>query len=273
MFRIALLLLLTLTNFPAFAEDKQLTLADAKAQFAQAKREFDDAWTKTKQKLPETQFNELIGVQRHWDLMRDELAEIAAYDALPEKVKIAAGRIAAGLDGKPANPKAANAVINDTTAYFATATYLCRDRTNWLRGLAEGEEQPITGLWNDGSHGYVRIVEEKGRLLFDFNYDGGRDKVFGFAGIAEWNQNIGWFSDKVRDKEKTAKNGETNIAFIRRGLRLEIMIRNADYYRGKGPFSFDGSYYRAASIDAQIKAATVRAAESGKSAAWSSVLR
>jgi hypothetical protein len=117
-------------------------------------------------------------------------------------------------------------------------------------------------LWIDGQGGTVEIVEQNGRLLFDFNVVRGPAHNLGvLAGGAVWNEGIGWFSDKGRDKEKA---GETNIAFIRRDLRLEVIAANASHYHGHRAY-FDGLYFKAASLDAQEQAATARAGEAGKS--------
>jgi len=105
------------------------------------------------------------------------------------------------------------------------------------------------------------IVEQKGRLLFDFNVVRGKSFDLGvLAGVARWNERVGWFSDKGRDPEKT---DETNVAFVRRDLHLEIIAANAQYYQGKRAY-FDGLYFKAAALTAEEQAVTVRAGESGK---------
>lgn len=219
----------------------QQQLAHAKAEFAKTDGELNKVWTEAKKKLPQSQFDELKESQRYWLIFRNERAEVATTANQSENAK----------------PQSA-------PEYFITAKRLTEDRIAWLRRLLEGKEEPLTGLWIDGQGGTVKIVEQKDRLLFDFNVV--RTKAFNLgvlAGKAAWNQTIGWFSDKGLDPEKA---DETNIAFIQRDLRLEVISANADHYHGNRAY-FDGDYFKAASLHPEEEAATVRAGELGKSSA------
>ena len=84
--------------------------------------------------------------------------------------------------------------------------------------------------------------------------------VGGLAGIAAWNTSIGWFSDKGRDKDKT---DETNLSFISRDKKLEIIGANTGYYHGARAY-FDGTYVRVKSLDAKAQEKVIKAAKSGE---------
>jgi hypothetical protein len=81
--------------------------------------------------------------------------------------------------------------------------------------------------------------------------------VGGLAGIAVWNPNIGWFSDKGLDKDKT---DETNLSFILRDKKLEITGANTGFYHGARAY-FDGSYVKVKPLDAKAQAKIVKAAK------------
>jgi uncharacterized protein YecT (DUF1311 family) len=237
MIRIISLLALALTSIAAFGQE---TLAVAKTQFAKADRELNEVWAEVQKKMPAARFKILKPIQRDWLVFRHERAETAALAGQPEKAQ-----------------------AQDFPAYFTTATRLTEDRIARLRRLAKFEDEPLTGAWIDGNGGSVDIVEQKGRLLFEFHVVRGRGHDVGaISGVAAWNRGIGWFSDKgQRDKDDA---GETNFVFIAREMQqLEIISANAQDYHGHHAY-FDGTYFKAASLTPEEEAATVRAGESGK---------
>jgi len=225
--RSALCLAIGLAVLSAGAEEKKPGLAGAKAEFAKADRELNEAWTAVKKALPEKQFSELKDVQREWIKYREDQTELTS--------------------GKPAS--------------YTAATALTTDRVQWLLARARNQEDPLTGVWFDGRGGIVEIAEQPGRLLFVFQVVRGTSFDLGrLAGVAAWNVNIGWFSDKGRDKEKT---DETNISFTHRDLALEVIGAKTNYYHGQRAY-FDGIYFKASSLGSKEQGEVIKAAESGK---------
>ena len=232
--RLALVLLLLTTV--AGAEDQKSNLTEATAAFAKADRALNEAWTAIKKALPDEVFAELKAKQREWLESRDRRA-LESY----------------------ATPKDA-AEAKRSAAYWQTATSLTDVRAQWLRRLADKEDDPLTGLWTDGKGGNLEIVEGKEKLFFVFHVVRGRGLHVGvIAGAAHWNTSIGWFSDKGREADKP---DETNIAFIERDRHLEVIGANTSYYHGARAY-FDGTYYKIAPLDEKEEEHVVKAGETG----------
>jgi uncharacterized protein YecT (DUF1311 family) len=232
------LVLIGAANLRTFAGPSQ---AEAQAEFASADKKLNQAWGEVKNRFSGEVLEELKEQQKAWVTFRDERAESAASVGQGEEV----------------DPK-------KTPAYFLTAAKLSVDRAACLLRLAKGEDEPLTGIWIDGTGGTIDIVERDGRLYFDFNVV--RTQAFNLgalAGTASWNTPLGWFSDKGRD---AGKADETNMAFILRGQRLEIVTANADSYHGNRAY-FDGRYFKVASLDAGEQTAVVKSGETGISLA------
>jgi uncharacterized protein YecT (DUF1311 family) len=217
-------------------EQKEPTLAEAKAAFAKADRALNDAWAAAKKALPENVVAELTIRQRAWVQFRDQRAQWEA----------------SGPD---------EAAAKRSPSYFSMAADLTESRVKWLRGRTTGWGDTLTGSWIDSYGGTVEIVAEENRLLFVFSVVRGHTLDLGsLAGVAAWNERIGWFSDKGRDK---AKDDEASLAFIRRDGEIEVIGANTTYYHGVHAY-FDGVYCKVASLDEKRKAAVTQAAESGQ---------
>lgn len=85
--------------------------------------------------------------------------------------------------------------------------------------------------------------------------------VGGLSGVAAWNEHIGWFSDKGRGDK--GGDPETNVSFILRDRRLEIIGANTGYYHGARAY-FDGDYVKTGMLDAKAQAKVVKAANLGE---------
>jgi uncharacterized protein YecT (DUF1311 family) len=233
--RLALVLLLL--TAVARAEDQPSNPTEAKAAFAKADRALNEAWTAIKRALPEKIFTELKAQQRGWLESRDQHA----------------------LESS-SNPKDA-VKARQSAAYWQTAASLTEGRAQWLQRLADNEDDPLTGLWTDGNGGNLEIVEGNEKLFFVFHVVRTSGQHLGIiAGIAHWNQSIGWFSDKGREPDKP---DETNIAFIERDRYLEVIGANTSHYHGRRAY-FDGSYYKIAPLDVKGQESVVKAGETGK---------
>lgn len=217
-------------------EEKPKTLADAKAAFAKADKALNAAWAAAKAALSEPEFAALQMKQRDWVKYRDD-----------------------GARGEDRNMTDAEA--KKSPEYYETAAEMTQSRADWLRGRVKNDTDPvITGVWSDSFGGTLEIVQEKERLHFVLGVVRGPTLHIGsLAGVATWNDPLGWFSDKGREKEKTE---ETNLAFVRRGFVLEIIGANTSHYHGARAY-FDGDYCKVAELDAKQQAEVIKSAESG----------
>jgi uncharacterized protein YecT (DUF1311 family) len=232
--RLALVLLLLTTVVRA--EEQKSSLTEATAAFAKADRALNEAWTAIKKALPDQIFAELKTKQREWLESRDRRA----------------------LESSPTPNDAMEA--KRSAAYWQTATSMTEVRAQWLRRLADNEDDPLTGFWTDGNSGNLEIVEGKEKLFFVFHVVRTSGHHVGIiAGVAHWNRSIGWFSDKGREADKP---DETNIAFIERDRYLEVIGANTSYYHGHRAY-FDGSYYKIAPLDVKEQESVVKAGETG----------
>jgi uncharacterized protein YecT (DUF1311 family) len=235
------LLLSAALCFTVEAQDKKLTAGQAKAFYEKADKALNEAWAAAKAALPESEFTELKEEQRGWVEYRDYLARSPMYTG-------------AEADGE---------LSLDAPEYLEAAAYLAQDRTKWLKGLVRewGTDETLTGVWSDSHGGTVQIVEQDGRLHFIVEcVRGPTSHLGGLAGIAAWNQTIGWFSDKGRDP---AKEGETNLSFILRDRKLEIIGANTGEYHGVRAY-FDGEYVKTGTLGAKQQAKVVKSAKTGE---------
>jgi uncharacterized protein YecT (DUF1311 family) len=234
-----LALALCLLAVVARAEDQNASLVEAKAAFAKADRALNEAWTALKKALPDKIFTEMKAQQRGWLESRDRLA----------------------LEASPAPQDPAEAKRSAT--YWHTAASLTEIRAQWLRRLADNEDDPLTGLWTDGNGGTLEIVErtETQKLFFVFHVVRGRALHIGvIAGAAHWNSPLGWFSDKGREADKPE---ETNIAFVEKERHLEVTGANTSYYHGARAY-FDGAYYKIGPLEEKAQQNVVKAGETGE---------
>lgn len=220
------------------AEDQKSGPTEAKAAFAKADVALNEAWTALKKGLPDKIFAELQAKQRVWLESRDRRA----------------------LESSPAPKDAVEA--KRSADYWQTAANLTEVRAQWLRRLADNEDDPLTGFWTDGNGGNLEIVEGGNeKLFFVFHVVRTSGQHVGvIAGVAHWNTSIGWFSDKGREADKP---DEANIAFIERDRFLEVIGANTTYYHGRRAY-FDGSYYKIAPLDVKEQESVVKAGETGK---------
>ncbi|MFO1482928.1 MAG: lysozyme inhibitor LprI family protein [Verrucomicrobiaceae bacterium] len=223
-----------------FAQEKKLTPQQAKALFEKADKALNEAWAAAKKVLDEAEFNKLKEDQRAWVEYRDYLARSPMYT---------------GADVQE--------LALDAPEYLEAAAGLEDMRTEWLKGLVREwkTDEPLTGLWTDSYGGHIEVVERDGHLYFNIECVRGPTSHIGdLAGIAAWNQTIGWFSDKGLDKEK---KDETNLSFILRDRRLEVVGANTGYYHGARAY-FDGEYIKVGTLDAKEQAKVVKAAKAGE---------
>lgn len=231
--------MLTVCLCTASAQDKPLEAKAARAAFDKADRALNAAWAAAKQALPEEEFNKLKEDQRAWVEYRDYLARSPMYTGADAQGELAL----------------------EAPEYLEAAAGLEDMRTEWLKGLIhEWKDETLTGYWTDSYGGSIEVVEREGHLHFVIQcVRGPTSHVGGLSGIAAWNPNIGWFSDKGRDKDKT---DETSLSFILRDKKLEIIGANTGYYHGARAY-FDGSYVKVKALDAKAQAKIVKAAKSG----------
>lgn len=234
------LLLIAACCCAGHAQDKPLSAKAAKAVFEKSDHALNEAWAAAKQALPEVEFNKLKEDQRAWVEHRDYLARSPMYT---------------GADVQGELPL-------DSADYLEAAAGLEEMRTEWLKGLIhEWKDETLTGYWTDSYGGSIEVVEKDNHLYFSFSVVRGPTSHGGdISGVAVWNPNIGWFSDKGRDKDKT---DETNLSFILRDKKLEIIGANTGYYHGARAY-FDGSYVKVKALDAKAQAKIVKAAKLGE---------
>ena len=233
------LLLLTVCLSTGSAQDKPMSAKEARAAFDKADHALNAAWAAARQALPETDFNKLKEDQRAWVEYRDYLSRSPMYTGADAQGDLAL----------------------DSPEYLEAAAGLEDMRSEWLKGLIhEWKDATLTGKWTDSYGGSIEVVEREGRLYFSISVVRGPTSHGGeISGIAVWNSKIGWFSDKGLDKEKT---DETNLSFILRDKKLEVIGANTGYYHGARAY-FDGSYVKVKALDAKAQAKIVKAAKSG----------
>ncbi len=225
---------------PAAEGDRKPTLTEAKAEFAKADKALNTAWDAVKKEFSPAAFAALREEQRDWVEWRDHIAASPAYSGAPA---------------------ADEAQRMQSAEYFSIAAGLSADRTAWLRALLTKEApESMTGHWIDSYGGMIEIVEKQGKLHFRINVVRGPTAHVGeLAGVARWNQSIGWFSDKGTDKSRT---DETNLAFIHEGGKLKITGANTQHYHGARAY-FDGDYVRTRDLTAAEQTEVLQAAAGG----------
>ncbi len=223
-------------------DPKTPTKAEAKAVFEKADKALNEIWAKAKTQLPAEEFETLKTDQRDWIGWRDYIA--ASFTIVGSEV--------------PENK------AKETPEYFAAAADLMLDRAQWLKGYLKDpvEEDTMTGVWKDSQGGNLNIVQEGKRLFFTLDVVRGPTFHLGnIGGEASWNTPLGWFTDKGKDPEKKE---ETNLAFIQRSRKLEIVGANTGDYHGARAY-FDGEYVRVAKLDAKEAAKVKKEAIEGPS--------
>lgn len=234
-------LMLLLCTFISCAQEA-LTPKQAKARFERADKALNDAWAAAKAALPESEFNKLKESQRAWVDYRDYLARSPLYTGADSQGELAL----------------------DSPEYLSAAAGLEDMRTDWLKALVNAQKKAddnLSGIWTDSYGGTLQIVEQEGQIFFIIEcVRGPTSHLGGLSGVAAWNQTIGWFSDKGRDKEKEEV---TSLSFILRDNQLEVIGANTGHYHGARAY-FDGSYVKSGGINAKAQAKVVKAAQSGE---------
>jgi uncharacterized protein YecT (DUF1311 family) len=234
--RFILLLVLVVTPLsPAAAQEKKPSAQKAKAAFEKADKALNEAWAAAKAALPEMEFNTLKDAQKAWVEYRDYLARSPLYNG--------------SAGGQP--------VPLEDPLYLETSAALEESRTRWLKGLVRpwAADETLTGEWSDSYGGHLLIVEKEGKLHFILECARGPTSHTGnLGGIATWNQRIGWFSDKGQD---AAKEDETNLSFILRHRKLEVIGANTSYYHGARAY-FDGEYVKTGPLSAKAQEALLK---------------
>lgn len=242
----------TFANAQDVKPEKEPTLAEAKAAFAKEDRSLNQAWSAAKAAAAKLgAVEELTQKQRAWLEYRD-------YQA---------GHESSALGEK--EPKR-------SAVWHTTAAGLTQSRVEWLRGWAESTKAPhetLTGVWIDSYGGDMRVVHQPAAATTAFGESGVARLLFaidvvrgptyhtgGVAGVASWNQRIGWWSDKGLDPEKT---DESNLAFVDRDRCLEVVGANTSHYHGARAY-FDGIYVKVEPLDEKAQAEVIKAAESGQ---------
>lgn len=232
-------LLMGLVGPLAAESETPLTAKEARARFEKADKALNAVWSKVKKSLPASSFDSLKAEQKAWVESRDYLALSPGYSGAPVDEKLA-----------PTSPE-----------YFETAAILTETRTQWLTGLlVEPNDEPLTGKWSDSYGGEIELVEKDGQLLFLLGVVRGPTAHSGhLAGRASWNAPLGWFTDKGRDPDKDT---ESNIAFVLRDQRLELIGAGTDWYHGARAY-FDGMYVRIAPLSPEDVTRVTKAGETG----------
>ncbi|MDZ4286639.1 MAG: lysozyme inhibitor LprI family protein, partial [Prosthecobacter sp.] len=187
-----------------------------------------------KKALPKAEFDELRENQRAWVEQRDHLARSPLFTG-------------ANVQGD---------LALDSPEYLEAATVLTQARTDWLQCRVRfKDDETLTGIWDDSNGGGIEVVELEGQLFFNLSVVRGPTSHGGdLSGVAQWNQTIGWFSDKGLEPDK---KDVTNLAFILRGKMLEIIGANNSHYNGMRAY-FDGRYAKVGTLDAKAQAKIIK---------------
>lgn len=213
----------------------------ARALFEKADQALNAVWATAKSTLSEGEFNALKSDQKAWVEHRDYLARSPMYTG-------------AEADGE---------LSLDSPHYLKAAAAITEERTVWLKGLVREwqVEEPLTGVWSDSYGGMIEVVEKDGKLHFVIScVRGPTSHLGGLAGIAAWNNTIGWFSDKGREE---GKEEETNLAFVLRNRKLEVLGAQTSNYHGARAY-FDGEYVKVRSLDVKKQSQVLQAAKTGE---------
>ena len=213
--------------------EKPQTLAEAKAEFAEADKALNDAYSKTKKALPEYEFEDLRKDQRGWLAYRDQrVFECLFFDHGVNAEKI-------GKDKAKESPH-----------YWAILADLTESRIAVLGGWRGiGDPDSLTGRYVDGYGGYMELVQDGDKLCFSIEVVRGPTYHLGrIGGVAKINANMARFSDAGRAEDiKAEDEDETWLTFIDRGRKIEVIGTNTLPYHGARAY-FDGRYIRVAEL-------------------------
>ncbi len=213
----------------------------ARALFDKADQALNAVWASAKSQMDEGEFNALKSDQKDWMAHRDYLARSPLYTGAEAEGELSL----------------------DSTHYLEAAAAITKERTEWLKGLLREwqAEETLTGFWSDSYGGTIEIVEKDEKLHFIISCVRGPTSHLGdLAGIAAWNTRIGWFSNKGREE---GSEEETNLAFVLRSQKLEVLGANTSHYHGARAY-FDGEYVKVRSLDAKQQTQVLQAAKTGE---------
>ena len=223
------------------SEPKPPTLPEAKAAYDKADKRLNAVWAKAKTELDAATMATLTTEQRDWLAYRDEQS-LTSVDT----------------DGKEVPEEK----LKQTAEFLDSAAGMMDRRATWLESLLKdpGAKDSLTGVWSDSFGGELDIVQTGAKFYFTVDVVRGPSFHTGnIGGLASWNDPLGWFSDKGKDPEKKE---ETNLAFIRRNLKMEIVAANAGDYGGARAY-FDGHYVRIAKLSEKQAAKVKKEAVEG----------
>ncbi|MBN8458016.1 MAG: DUF1311 domain-containing protein [Verrucomicrobia bacterium] len=235
----ALALVFSATVSLGIADEEKTDPATAKAHFDRADKALNAAWSTAKAALGESEFAGLKQDQKAWLEYRDSIARSPLH---------------AGVAHEGELPLT-------SPEYLETAAFMAEERTRWLLGFTRkwGEDENLTGEWSDSCGGSVRIVEQKGVLVFSIECVRGPTSHTGeISGTAKWNQTIGWFSVKADGEDE-----ETSLSFILRDKEFEIIGANTRFFHGARAY-FDGKYIKIRSLTQKEKTALLNGEKDDK---------
>ena len=211
---------------PCFADDDP---KKARVSFEKADKALNEVWASLKAKLDPFEFKSLQEQQRNWLAYRDYIATgIGTVGPEPDEEK-----------------------AKKTPQYLESAAGLMESRVEFLRSYLKdpGPDDSLTGVWSDSEGGRIELVQRDGKLYFSL--DVVRGPTFhtgGIAGIARWNEPLGFYSDDGKDGDDEKRDEETWIIFRKEGAVLKLDCAKTQHYHGARAY-FDGSYRRVAAID------------------------
>jgi uncharacterized protein YecT (DUF1311 family) len=238
MLRFTLFASLLLFAFTGLADDK---LREARASFQKADTALNKVWAEIKAKMGPAEFKAAQEDQRGWVAYRDY--------------------IATGIGTVPRDTDEAK--VRETPEYLEMAAGLMESRVPYLRALLKdpGPDDSITGEWSDSRGGRLEIVQQDGKLYFALGVVRGPTFHVGdIAGVARWNEPLGFYSDERKDSDNEAKDDETWIFFRHENRLLKIDGANTQHYHGARAH-FDGEYRRVGKLTEKQAAKLVEASK------------
>ncbi len=216
-------------------------LREARASFQKADKALNEVWAEIKAKMSPAEFKVIQEDQRGWIGYRDYIAT-------------GIGTVPRGTD---------EAKVRETPEYLEMAAGLMESRVAYLRAVLKdpGPADSITGEWSDSHGGLLEIVQQDGKLYFALNVVRGPTFHVGdIAGVARWNEPLGFFSDERKDSENGAKENETWLFFRHENHLLKIDGANTQEYHGMRAH-FDGEYRRTGKLTETQAAKLVEASK------------
>lgn len=228
------------------AESRKHTLAEARVRFQEVDKGLNDTYEVARKKLSTEKFQQLRDEQRIWLGFREELALAPSYSGVPDDPVLA----------------------KRSAEYFDALVELTKERDEWITqawifGLLEGDaSDALTAIWRDRSGGYMETFEEGAKLHFLIRVVRGRkSRISVIAGVAQWNERIGWFKERGGEKDQASLG---NLAFVSRDRkRLEVIASTTAHQFGDIA-SFEGDYIKVGRLSEPARLKLLKAAETGQ---------